>query len=103
MGVVYLAEQLALKRKVALKLLASDLAEDASFRERFLRESRSWPHRSTIRTSSRSTTRGEATGVLYLTMRYVEGSDLGELLDRENRLAPERALELLEPVAESER
>ena len=100
MGVVYLAEQLALKRKVALKLLASDLAEDASFWERFLRESElaaslDHPHVISIYDA------GEATGVLYLTMRYVEGSDLGELLDRENRLAPERALELLEPVAEA--
>ena len=39
MGVVYLAEQLALKRSVALKLLTPEVAEDARFRERFLRES----------------------------------------------------------------
>ena len=36
MSVVYLAEDLRLKRKVALKLLASSLAGDESFRERFL-------------------------------------------------------------------
>ncbi len=39
MSVVYLAEDLRLKRKVALKLLATGLAEDESFRDRFLRES----------------------------------------------------------------
>src|SRR5262249_56438412 len=39
MSVVYLAEDLRLKRRVALKLLAAGLAEDESFRERFLRES----------------------------------------------------------------
>jgi serine/threonine protein kinase len=39
MSVVYLAEDLRLKRKVALKLLAASLAEDESFRNRFLRES----------------------------------------------------------------
>ena len=39
MSVVYLAEDLRLKRRVALKLLAADLAEDESFRDRFLRES----------------------------------------------------------------
>jgi serine/threonine protein kinase len=39
MSVVYLAEDLRLKRKVALKLLASRVAEDESFRDRFLRES----------------------------------------------------------------
>src|SRR5438067_7060673 len=44
MSVVYLAEHLRLKRKVALKLIAPDLAEDSKFRERFLRErSRSSP------------------------------------------------------------
>jgi serine/threonine protein kinase len=39
MSVVYLAEDLRLKRRVALELLAANLAEDESFRERFLRES----------------------------------------------------------------
>jgi serine/threonine protein kinase len=39
MSVVYLAEDLRLKRKVALKLLAAGLAEDESFRNGFLRES----------------------------------------------------------------
>ena len=49
MSVVYLAEDIRLKRKVALKLLAPELAEDASFRERFI-ASRSSPPRSTTRT-----------------------------------------------------
>ena len=40
MGVVYRATELALDRPVALKLIAPELADDASFRERFLRESR---------------------------------------------------------------
>jgi hypothetical protein len=39
MSVVYLAEDLRLKRRVALKLMAAGLAEDDAFRERFLRES----------------------------------------------------------------
>jgi hypothetical protein len=39
MSVVYLAQDQRLNRKVALKLLASSLAEDEAFRDRFLRES----------------------------------------------------------------
>ena len=39
MAVVYLAHDPRLDRRVALKLLASELAEDERFRERFLRES----------------------------------------------------------------
>jgi serine/threonine-protein kinase len=38
MGVVYLAADLRLERRVALKLVAPELAADARFRERFLRE-----------------------------------------------------------------
>ena len=40
MGVVYRARDLALDRDVALKLLAPHLADDVTFRERFLTESR---------------------------------------------------------------
>lgn len=39
MGVVYLAEHLRLKRRVALKVLAPELAGDERFRERFVQES----------------------------------------------------------------
>src|SRR3972149_763638 len=38
MGVVYLAEDMRLNRRVALKLIAPGLASDPRFRERFLRE-----------------------------------------------------------------
>ena len=40
MGIVYRAVQLDLDRAVALKLIAAQLAEDQTFRERFVRESR---------------------------------------------------------------
>ena len=40
MAVVYLAEHLGLERKVAIKVLAPGLADDARFRDRFVRESR---------------------------------------------------------------
>src|SRR5262249_2343098 len=98
MSVVYRAHDLALDRKVALKLLAPELAEDERFRERFLRESKlaaSLDHPSIIPIYDA----GDVHGQLYIAMRYVEGSDLKELLRREGALEPSRALALLTPLA----
>src|SRR5262249_11095500 len=99
MGVVYLAEDLRLRRKVALKLLAAELAEDERFRERFLRESElaaSIDHPNVIPIYAA----GEADGVLYIAMRFVEGTDLRALLLREESpLQPARALAIVQQVA----
>src|SRR6478609_446054 len=75
MATVYRAEQLALGRDVALKVLAPELAEDETFRDRFLQESRTTarlehPHIVPVFDA------GEADGLLYLAMRYVPGFDL---------------------------
>src|SRR5215210_535630 len=97
MGAVYLAEDTALGRKVALKLLSPELADNERFRERFLRESRlaaSLDHPSVVPIYQA----GEAEGVLYIAMRYVEGADLKALL-AEGPLEPARALMLCEQVA----
>src|SRR5262249_61469804 len=98
MSVVYRAEDLRLKRKVALKLLPPELAEDERFRERFLRESKlaaSLDHPSIIPIYEA----GEVDGQLYIAMRYVEGSDLKQLLRQEGALEPERAVAVLTPLA----
>ena len=97
MGVVYRAHDLALDRNVALKLLAPELAEDARFRERFLTESRlaaSLDHPNVVPIYDA----GEVDGQLYIAMRYVEGSDLKQLL-REGPLEPARASRSLAQVA----
>src|SRR6266705_927938 len=99
MGVVYRAHDLALDRKVALKLLAPELAADVHFRERFLRESRlaaSLDHPAIVPIYDA----GEVAGQLYIAMRLVEGTDLKRLLAK-GALEPERALALLEQVAEA--
>ena len=77
MGVVYLAEQTELGRKVALKLLPDELAQDADFRARFERESRlaaSIDHPNIIPLYEA----GEIDGTAFLAMRYVEGTDLAD-------------------------
>jgi serine/threonine-protein kinase len=100
MGVVYRAEHLHLGRPAALKLLLPELADDEGFRERFLRESRvaaAITHPNVIPVYDA----GEADGLLYIAMKYIDGTDLGALLRREGALEPERALFLLGQVAEA--
>jgi serine/threonine-protein kinase len=100
MGAVYRATDVRLGRSVALKLLVPELAENERFRERFLRESQiaaslDHPHIVPIYAA------GEADGQLYLAMRYVEGYDLRQLIAREAPLEPERALRLIDQVADA--
>jgi Protein kinase domain len=93
MGVVYRAEQLRLGRKVALKLIAPELAENQGFRARFEHESRlaaALDHPNIVPLFEA----GEADGMLFISMRYVEGTDLRALLTRHGRLEPERALSI---------
>jgi serine/threonine-protein kinase len=97
MGIVYLAEDTRLGRKVALKLISPELAEDSRFRERFVIESRlaaSLEHPNIVPIHAA----GEADGVLYLAMRFIEGTDLRGLLRQEGELAPARAAELVAQV-----
>ena len=100
MGIVYRADDPGLGRKVALKVLPPELAEDERFRERFLRESRlaaliEHPNIVPVHDA------GEADGFLYIAMRYVPGIDLKRLLEREGPLDPSRTLSLLRQVGEA--
>jgi len=100
MGAVYRAVEEGLGRKVALKVIAPELAQDERFRERFLRESRiaaslDHPHIVPIYQA------GEDDGLLYLAMRYVEGSDLAKLVAENGALDPKRTVDLLSQIAEA--
>jgi DNA-binding NarL/FixJ family response regulator len=98
MGVVYRATDLVLERPVALKLIAPRLAHDRTFRARFEREFRlaaGLDHPNVVPVFRA----GEEDGQLYVTMRYVEGTDLGTLLQRERWLDPGRAVALVAQVA----
>jgi hypothetical protein len=97
MGVVYLAEDSALGRMVALKVLAPEIAEDEKLRERFVRESRlaaSLEHSNIVPIYEA----GEADGQLYIAMRYVKGTDLKSLLRTEGPLPPAKAEAILRQV-----
>jgi WD40 repeat protein len=97
MSIVYHAEDLRLKRKVALKLLSAGLAEDESFRDRFLRESElaaSIDHPNIVPIYEAGTT----DDLLFIAMRYVEGRDLKVRLQH-GHLEPGDALGILAQVA----
>src|SRR6476469_5161545 len=101
MGAVYLGEDVHLHRKVAVKVLAPELAADERFRKRFLTESQlaaSLDHPNIVPIYAA----GEEDGLLYLAMRYVEGYDLRELVDSTHGgLDPALAVRLLGPVADA--
>jgi len=98
MGVVYLAQDERTNHKVALKVVAPELASDASLRARFLRESRmaaavNHPHIIPIYEAD------EAGGNLYVAMHYVQGGDARSLLNRNGPLPSEWAWNVIAQVA----
>jgi serine/threonine-protein kinase len=98
MGVVYRAEHMGLGRRVALKLLAPELAQNESFRERFVRESRlaaAIDHPNVIPIFEAA----EVDGNYFIAMRYVDGVDLREVLHGEGALDIDRALLVLGQIA----
>ena len=98
MAAVYLAEDGRLKRKVALKVLSPELAADEAFRRRFVDESErlaSVDHPNIIPVYEA----GQDDGHLFIAMRYVDSTDLKELIASEGHLAPERAVSIVTQVA----
>ena len=98
MGVVYRATDLTLDRRVALKLIAPSVAGDDEFRARFERECRvaaslEHPHVVPIYHA------GQEGDRLYVTMRFIEGTDLRALLAEQGRLDPEHAVAVIAQVA----
>ncbi len=98
MAVVFRARDERLGRQVALKILSPALSADNAFRQRFIGESRAAaavddPHIIPVFEA------GEASGVLFIAMRYVPGGDVRTLLDQSGPLPPERAAGILGQVA----
>ena len=99
MATVYLAEDLKLHRKVALKVLRPELAA-ALGPERFLREIEiaarlHHPHILALHDS------GEADGFLYYVMPFAEGESLRDRLNREKQLPLDDALQFAREVADA--
>lgn len=100
MGKVYEAYHTKLKKRVALKTLHGHVADRPEVVRRFLTEgvtaSRfSHPHVVTV------TDVGEADGVPYLVMEYLEGQSLGERIAKEERLSIEATADVLLPIIDA--
>ena len=98
MGMVFRAVDERLGRPVALKILTPALAADDAFRRRFIRESRAAaavddPHIIPVFEA------GEASGVLFIAMRYVPGGDVRTLVRREGPMPAGRAAAIVSAVA----
>jgi ABC-type branched-subunit amino acid transport system substrate-binding protein len=100
MGVVYRATDLSLDRPVALKLVAPEFAENATFRERFLKEPKlaaALDHPNVVPIYEAR----EHDGQLYLAMRFVSGRDLRTRLSEHGPLDPDEALRTLAQIADA--
>ncbi len=93
MGAVYLATDTALDRKVAIKVLSRDIAEDERLRQRFFREARSQAriHHANV---CHIYYIGEAGEHLFFAMEYIEGESLQERLDRDGAIEAGSAIEI---------
>ena len=98
MGEVYRAYDTVRERTVAVKLLRAEMAADASYQERFRRESRlaarlQEPHVIPVHDF------GDIDGTLYIDMRLVEGASLKDELRSNGPLEPRRAASIIAQVA----
>ena len=97
-GRVYLAEQLALKKKVAVKLLDPFYADDPTSKARFEREALAasrLTHANSINVHDFGET---ADGALFLVMEYAEGESLAEVIAESGGLPPGRVCEILTQI-----
>ena len=94
MGVVYRAIDPLINRRVAIKVMADAVAQDAGLRDRFLREAQaagSLQHPNVVTIYDF----GEVDEHLFIAMEYVEGDDLGDLLTKKVTIRPSDALDLI--------
>src|SRR4030095_6987206 len=103
MGPVSLAEQLSVRRKVALKMLRADFARDENFVARFQQEARLVaalnetrnPHVTLVHDFDQADD-----GSFFIVMEWLEGQVLNEVIARQGALGDSRALRLATHISE---
>src|ERR1700692_76901 len=97
MGAVYKARDRELDRMIALKVIRPELATDPAILLRFKQElilSRNITHKNVVRIYDL----GEAEGIRFISMEYVDGEDLRTLLRRQGKFPPREAIGVVEQV-----
>ena len=100
MGAVYKARDRELDRPVALKLIRPEMASSPSILARFKQElllARQVTHKNVIRIYDL----GDADGVKFITMEFVEGRDLRSLIQEKKKFSPEEAVEIMQQVCQA--
>jgi eukaryotic-like serine/threonine-protein kinase len=97
MATVYLATDLRLERRVAIKVMHGHLADDESFKQRFIQEARSaarLAHPNVVNVFDQ----GQDADSAYLVMEYLPGITLRDLLHEYGSLTAEQTLDISEAV-----
>jgi len=97
MATVYLATDLRLERRVAIKVMHGHLADDSKFKERFIQEARSaarLAHPNVVNVFDQ----GQDSDMAYLVMEYLPGITLRDLLQEHKVLTTEQTLDIMEAV-----
>ena len=99
MGVVYKARQKSLDRWVAIKILSPEKVDDPMFAERFAREAQTLAklnHTNIVTIYDY----GDADGLYYIVMEYIEGINLRDLLN-DGEIQSEQALRVVASICEA--
>jgi eukaryotic-like serine/threonine-protein kinase len=97
MGAVYKAEDLELDRTIALKVIRAELANNPDILQRFKQEivlARQITHRNIIRIFDL----GEASSVRFITMEYVQGESLYQMLRDRGKIPVDEVVDIMEQV-----
>jgi beta-lactam-binding protein with PASTA domain/tRNA A-37 threonylcarbamoyl transferase component Bud32 len=97
MATVYLATDLRLERRVAIKIMHGHLAEEGNFKERFVQEARSaarLAHPNVVNVFDQ----GQDSDMAYLVMEYLPGMTLRDLLKDYGTLTTEQTLDIMDAV-----
>src|SRR5216684_1599731 len=97
MGAVYKARDRELDRLIALKVIRPELATDPAILQRFKQElilARNITHKNVVRIYDL----GEADGIRFITMEYVDGEDMRTLLRKHGKFSAQDAIPMIEQV-----